>query len=249
MKKNILILSLLALTFAGCHKDSFSIEGTIAGGAGKTIWLEEIAPEGPLFIDSIKLDDKGHFNYTYKMPYRSMYNIHVSDNNYIVTLPDYGERLKIDGNWDNLSMTYTISGSPESELLWDLQQVSNEGAQILRQLVDTSDHYAVLLARGMVDEATIVEKHLMTDSIYHETFAKQQNYMYSFIEENKGSLSTLIALYKPFNNRPLIDERNPENLEWYDMVLEGLQQRYPDNPHTLHFQTTTERLRSSLSAE
>lgn len=249
MKKYILTLSLLAIVLVGCHNDSFTISGTIDGGANKTVWLEEIAPDGPLFIDSIRLDSKGRFKYTYKMPYRSMYNLHVSADNYIVTLPDYGERLKIDGSWDNLSLTYTISGSPESQSLWELQQVSNEGAQMLRQLVDTSDFYAVQLARGLVDDATVVEKHKMTDSIYHAAFAEQQEYMCNFIDNNQGSLATLIALYKPFNNRPLIDARNPEALEWYDRVLEGLQQRYPDNPHTVRFQTTTERLRSSFSEE
>jgi len=65
-------------------------------------------------------------------------------------------------------------------------------------------------------------------------------------QENKGSLSTLIALYKPFNNRLLIDTRDPGCIDWYDLVLEGLQQRYPDNPHTLHFKNTTEHLRSAL---
>lgn len=80
-------------------------------------------------------------------------------------------------------------------------------------------------------------------------FREQQEYVCRFIEENKGSLSTLIALYKPFNNRLLIDTRNPQSIEWYDMVLEGLQERYPDNPHTLHFKNTTEHLRSALARE
>ena len=239
----------LALTMASCHKDTFTISGTIDGGAGKTVWLEEIAPDGPLFIDSIRLDDRGRFKYTYRMPYRSMYNLHTTDDNFIVTLPDYGEHLKVDGKWENLSMTYTIGGSAESELLWELQQVSNDGASILQQLVDTSDHYAVLYARGMVDDQTVYEKHQETDSIYHETFTQLQDYMCTFIEQNQGSLSTLIALYKPFNNRPLIDARDPSCIDWYDMVLDGLTQRYPDNPHTIHFRTTTERLRAALSQE
>jgi hypothetical protein len=56
-------------------------------------------------------------------------------------------------------------------------------------------------------------------------------------------------LYKPFNNRMLIDTRNPQCINWYDMVLEGLEQRYPDNPHTLHFKNTTEHLRSALARQ
>lgn len=60
-----------ALLLGACKHDTFTISGTIEGGAGHTLWLEEIAPEGPLFIDSIPIDSKGRFSYKYKMPYRS----------------------------------------------------------------------------------------------------------------------------------------------------------------------------------
>ena len=93
--KKIIIIACIALLAAGCKHDTFTISGTIDGGAGKTLWLEEISPEGPLFIDSIPVDAKGHFKYTYKMPYRSLYNLHTTENNYIVTLPDYGEKLDV----------------------------------------------------------------------------------------------------------------------------------------------------------
>lgn len=172
--------------------------------------------------------------------------MHTSEGNYIVTLPDYGEHLKVSGRWDNLSLTYNIEGSPESALLWQLQQYTNDGAIVLNELVDTSEYYAALLAQGLTDEATVAAKRHETDSIYRNTFGEQQDYVCRFIEENQGSLSTLIALYKPFNNRLLIDTRSPESIDWYDLVLEGLQERYPENPHTLHFKNTVEHLRSAL---
>ena len=114
MKKKILI-ACVALLAVGCKHDTFTISGTIENGAGKTLWLEEIAPEGPLFIDSIPVDSKGHFKYTYKMPYRSLYNLHTTENNYIVTLPDYGEKLEVSGDWNNLSMTYDVSSIQTTE--------------------------------------------------------------------------------------------------------------------------------------
>lgn len=247
--KKIIIIACIALLAAGCKHDTFTISGTIDGGAGKTLWLEEISPEGPLFIDSIPVDAKGHFKYTYKMPYRSLYNLHTTENNYIVTLPDYGEKLDVTGSWDNLSMTYDISGSPESVLLWQLQQYTNDGGKVLNELVDTSEYYARMHERGLVGADVVAAKKQETDSLYRLVFGEQQDYVCRFIEENQGSLATLIALYKPFNNRMLIDTRNPQCIDWYDMVLEGLEQRYPDNPHTLHFKNTTEHLRSALARQ
>ncbi|MBR6844314.1 MAG: DUF4369 domain-containing protein [Bacteroidales bacterium] len=249
MKKIITIVA-AALLFVSCNNtNTFTISGALDGGAGHTLWLEEMTPDGTIFIDSIPMDSKGRFKFKHKMAYHTLYNLHTTDNNYVVLLPDIGEKLTIGGNWENLSVSYNVSGSPESVLLWQLQQYTNDGGMVLNDLVDTTMYYQRMLAEGKVDEATVDAKKEMTDSIYRETFTEQQDYVCRFIEENSGSLSTLIALYKPFNNRLLIDTRDPLSIEWYDLVLEGLQETLPDNPHTINFKNTTEHLRSSLARQ
>lgn len=250
MKKTTLLPLLAFFALTACsNKDAFTINGTIDGGAGHSLWIEELTPDGAIFIDSIPMDSKGRFKFKHNLTYRTLYNLHTTEDNFVVLLPDSGEKLNVDGNWDNLSVTYTVSGSPESILLWQLQQYTNDGGLVLNDLVDTTMYYQRLLAEGKVDEATVAAKKEMTDSIYRITFTEQQDYVCNFIEENRGSLSTLIALYKPFNNRALIDTRDPLSIEWYDLVLEGLQESLPDNPHTIHFKNTTEHLRSSLARQ
>lgn len=246
--KKITIMITAVLLLAACENDkTFTISGTLDGGAGHTLWLEELSPDGTMFIDSIPMDSKGRFKFRHKMTYRTLYNLHTTENNYAVLLPDGGEHLTIGGQWDNLSVTYTVSGSPESILLWQLQQYTNDGGLVLNDLVDTTMYYQQLLAEGKIDEATVNAKKAETDSIYRITFTEQQDFVCNFIQENTGSLSTLIALYKPFNNRLLIDTRDPTSIEWYDLVLEGLQEALPENPHTINFKLTTEHLRSELS--
>ena len=248
MQHKLLFVALAAaLLTAACQNKSFTISGTIEGGAGQKLFLEELTPDGPLFIDSIPIDAKGHYKYRYTMPYRSMYNLHTTADNYAVTLPDYGEHMVLDGRWDNLSLTYTVKGSPESTLLWQLQQYINDGAQVLNALVDTTQHYAELLFAGSVDEATVLEKKAMTDSLFLEEYHAQQDYATSFVQENAGSLATLIALYMNFNNRPLIDPRMESSVDYYETVLNGLEERYPDNPHTQHFKISVERMRSRVN--
>ncbi len=238
---------LLALLASGCHHDTFTIRGTLEGGANKTIWLEELSPEGPIFIDSIHLDKNGSFKYRCKMPYQSLYNLHTSADHYIVTLPNYGEKITVNGKWENLQLTYKVEGSPESALLWQLQQYTNDGTKILYDLVDTFNHYDAMLQGGVIAQETFNAKKEITDSIYRAAYLEQQEYICRFIDENQGSLATLIALYKPFNNHDLIDLRNPDNIAYYDKVMEGLQNKCPDNPHTLHFKNTLEHLRSALA--
>lgn len=245
----ISLICLVCVSLAGCKHDTFTISGTLDGGAGHTLWLEELTPDGPLFIDSIPVDSKGRFSIKYKPPYHSLYNLHTSADNYVVLLPDRGEHIKVEGRYDNLSTTYTLSGSPESILLWQLQQFSNDGGRVLNELVDTTLYYQHLLDEGKIDIEVVYDMKDVTDSIYRLTFREQQDYVCRFIEENQGSLATLIALYKPFNNRLLIDDRDPNCIDWYDLVLEGLEAQMPDNPHTIHFKNTVEHLRSALSRQ
>ena len=245
-------LALIAATLmvlTSCHHDGFTFSGTIEGGAGHTLWLEELAPEGPLFIDSIPVAADGSFKFHYKAPYHSLYNLHTSADNFIVTLPDNGEEIHIEGHWDNLSLTYNIDGSPESILLWQLQQYTNDGAMTLRELVDSVNRYDELLANGSIRQADYDRLKAACDSVYRATRSEQQEYVRQFIEENKGSLATLIALYKPFNNHPLIDPRNPDNFVYFDLVLQGLVEKQPQNPHTIHFKNSTDRLRSAHNSQ
>lgn len=257
--KEYIIAAVMMLTIVGCKSNSekdnfdpktmFALEGTIQGGAGQRLWLEEMNPDGPVFVDSIPIDAAGHFRYCHDMPYRSLYNLHCSDNDFVVLLPDLGEIIKVQGQWGQLSLSYNVSGSPESILLWQMQEFYNDGSWALKAIVDTSNRYDSLLAVNKITQKQREAKREETDSIYRTLFIEQQEYVCRFIEENKGSLATLIALYKPFNTRPLIDPRDPASIDYYDIVLQGLQQALPDNPHTLHFKNTTEHLRSALARQ
>lgn len=230
-------------------KSEFALEGTIQGGARQRLWLEEMTPDGSSFVDSIPLDENGNFRYSHKLPYRSLYNLHSTDNDYVVLLPDLGETVNVQGQWGQLSLSYSVSGSPESVLLWQMQEFYNDGSWALKDIVDTANRYDSLLTFKTITQKQYDAKKAVTDSIYRTLFVEQQEYICHFIEENKGSLSTLIALYKPFNTRALIDPRDPGSIDYYDMVLEGLQEKLPDNPHTLKFKNTTEHLRSALARQ
>ena len=243
MKRTHLIpLLALILTLAACgNKDEIVIEGTLENGANKVIYIEEMSPESRIFLDSITLDSKGHFKYRYAMPYQTFVNVHVSDADYVVLLPEMGERISMTGDYNALSMTYHIQAGAESQLLWQLQDYSNQGTATLKDIVATDSKNRQLLADGDMSQQEYDHEREVTDSIYLATFAEQQQYVVHFIEDNLGSLTTLIALYKPFNNRPLVDPSN--SFEFYEAILEALQETKPDNPHTLHFKNMVERTR------
>lgn len=235
------ILAALMLLASCGHKNEITIEGTLENGAGKVIYIEEMAPDSRIFIDSITLDKKGHFKFSYKMPYRTFYDIHINENDYIVLLPNLGETITMTGCYDSLSNTYRIEGNNESQKLWQLQDFANHGNYVLRDIVNTDNINRTKLENGEITEKEYAAAHEMTDSIYLATFLEQQKYVVDFIQDNLGSLVSLIALYKPFNNKSLIDPK--DSFEFYEAVLDGLEAQMPDNPHTLNFKNTVERTR------
>lgn len=243
MKQVPLAALLLALLLASCgHKKQITITGSLENGAGKVVYIEELSPEGPLFLDSITLDSKGSFSFKYDMPYKTFYNLHVNQYDYVVLLPDFGEKIQVAGNYDSLTMTYTLKGGGDSQLLWQLQRYTNDGIRILRQLGATDRANQQMLADHTMTQAQYEVAHQTTDSIYLAAFHEQQNYVKQFIEGHPGNLASIIALYKPFNaNHPLIDPK--QDFEYYDLVLQGLEKDMPDNPHTLNFKNTIEHLR------
>lgn len=242
MTHRLLLTLLPLLLLAGCKHDRFTLSGTIEGGNDHSLWLEELSPGGPRFIDSIPLASDGSFSYSCPLPYQSLYNLHATPSNYIVVLPDFGDRIHITGQLDNLPFSYTVEGSSGSDLLWQLQQNTNAGAQVLRLLVDSANHFAALLHEGAISQAEADSAKSRLDKRYRETYADQLDFALDFIERYPGSLATLIALYKPFNNRPLVDARDSIGIAYYDKVLSDLEASLPDNPHTLHFRRVVDNL-------
>lgn len=234
--------ALIVLFFASCgNKNQITIEGTLENGAGKTIYIEEMSPEARIFLDSIQLDKNGHFKFKYDLKYKTFFDVHITDIDYVVLLPDFGETVKITGDYNSLSTTYHVEGGRESQLLWQLQDYSNQGLFALREICDTEQKNQELVANGDMSKEEYEHEHAITDSIYLANFKEQQHYIVDFIQDNLGSLVTVIALYKPFSGQPLVNPK--DSFEFYDAVLEGLEAEMPDNPHTINFKNTVERLR------
>lgn len=237
MRKGIQLFIICCLLLScNNNNESFIIEGYLKGGEGKYVKIEEITPGEVLFIDSVKIDAGGEFEFKYKMPYKSFYNVVVSPNDFIMLLPERNERIKLTGDYANLSRTYQIIGSPESQLLWQLNDYTIMGADRLDSIKNV---YDVLVQNS--DTNFIKKEKQLLDSIYLNAYYEQQDFVINFIEEHNGSLSTLIALYKTFNTIPLISPE--QGFEYYEMVNEGLKNNMPDNPHTLSFDNTIKKMR------
>ena len=232
------LLLLTSATFSCQNKNSFTLEGTLENGADKTLYIEELTPDGPEFLDSIYLDKNGHFIFSKKMKYQTFYNLHTNDIDYVVLLPEKGEHITLTGDYRSLQWSYEVEGSYGSMLLWQIQDFSNYGISALTDIMAKDSENRKRYGDDSVAYKNAKEE---TDSIFREALTEQTDYITKFLQDNKGSLASLIALYKQFNRHEII---SPEvNFDYYELVLEGLEESCADNPHTIHFKNIVERLR------
>ncbi len=245
-KTTIWLAALLLTLCAACHNEksngtaTFTIEGTFENAANKTLYIEEMTPDnGANFIDSIRCDAKGHFEYKGSMPYQTFFNIHVSPVDYVVLLPRDKEHIVLHGDATRLGSTYRVEGSPESQRMWEIQNHINESNLVIADIAHQDQQNKATMDKQQYEEA-----HKTTDSIFVANRQLVYVTLYHFIEDNRGSLSTLYAIDAPYNHQMRVFYAESD-YEVFEAALEGLLDSVPNNPHTQYFKTRVERIRSA----
>lgn len=247
--KFILLLCIICLTAScggkkGDGIQTFTIEGTLTNASDKMLYIEEMTPDnGPQFIDSIQCDAKGHFKYEGSMHYQTFFNLHGSQYDYIVLLPSDGDNIEMTGDANDLGRTYMVKGSAESQLMWQIQSYINQSNIAIQDLAQQDSEN-----RSTLSEAEFKKAHAVTDSLFLDERQTTYKMMLNFIDDNPGSLSTLYALDAPFNHTMRLFYQESD-FDIFEQVLQGLEEKCPDNPHTQYFRTRVERARAKAATQ
>lgn len=246
----ISVLPALVLLCSACKNSddkgsiTFSIEGSLLNADNKTLYIEEMTPDnGAQFVDSIFCDKNGHFKYSGSMNYQTFFILHNTEYDYIVLLPDNGETIKISGNCDKLDESYYVDNSQGSLLLWQIQNYINDANIAISNIAQLDKKNRATLSDTQYEQA-----HKVTDSLFIAEHSTAYLMFYNFIQDNAGSLATLYAVDAPFNHTGRIFYAQPD-FEVFELVLDGLENSMPTNPHTQFFKTRVEKIRSARILE
>ena len=70
--KNIIFKTIVAgaavLTLSACNQKKFHINGTISEAKDSLLYLENLSLDGPVTVDSVKLDESGNFDFSENAP-------------------------------------------------------------------------------------------------------------------------------------------------------------------------------------
>jgi hypothetical protein len=228
---------LVAIILVSCSNESkvgtSSLFGTCSELSGQLIYLKELEVKRLVMMDSVKIDEKGHFSFNLELTEPAFYILETSGDNRLTLLIDKDEKIEISCPAKSLSSGITITGSPGSQLLLDFEHFMI----LQKQRIDS-------LARVFYEyEGTpgfIVKKQEL-DSIYLKVMETQRSYVMVFINNHPGSLASLLILNRKLGKSKVLDEE--EDFIYFHRVDSALYILYPGNKHVLDHHKRVEEIK------
>jgi len=206
--------------------DEAWIEGALTGNSFSQIVLEELTPDGIQKIDSAAvIHDKFKFKVHVQEP--GFYFLRFSTNNFISIVLEPGNKLLIKAPADSLGYPTELTGSPENQLLLELNhkldgcyKTTDSLSKIFKEYQDTDQFDSV--------KTTI-------DSAYYQMFNAHKSWLESYIGTHPGSLTTIVAFYQTLGRRSFFSSE--DDYETMKIVDQNLMKSFPKNKHAVKFHT------------
>ncbi|MCH4251641.1 MAG: DUF4369 domain-containing protein, partial [Prevotella sp.] len=111
-----------ALAVTSCSSKKFHIEGNITNAKDSMLYLENISLNGPVKIDSMKLDEKGAFDFTESAADSvcpNFYRLRIAGQSINLSI-DSTETVTVNARWPQMSTHYTVKGSDDCSRIKEL---------------------------------------------------------------------------------------------------------------------------------
>ena len=103
----------VAFAFTACQEKKFHVEGTIANAKDSTLYFENMSLQGPVTVDSVKLDDDGAFCFSDKCPEApEFYRLRIAGQIINVSI-DSTETVNVKASMPDMAKNYEVSGSEQ----------------------------------------------------------------------------------------------------------------------------------------
>ncbi len=111
-----------AMALASCNNRKFHIEGNISEAADSMLYLENLSLDGPVAIDSAKLDKDGHFAFeenAMDSVSPEFYRLRIANQTINLSI-DSTETVKVKAAYPSMSYNYTVEGSDNCNTIKEL---------------------------------------------------------------------------------------------------------------------------------
>jgi peroxiredoxin len=240
--RKLIILLIAPLFIYSCSNTGpkVVIKGKLDNSKRSYIYLQELTLDGKGIKDSVLLDNSGSFKFKFEINYPMFYTLKVGNDNKLITLlAKPGDRIKITGKADNLSKTYTVSGSEESQKVQMLSSYLNKTINCLDSLNNVFQQFQ--------GNKNIVNIRNVLSMNYENCIEEQRKFSISFIRKYPGSLACLMALYQKIDNQTYVFDKEGD-LAYFISVDSALFRNYKDAPHVNALHANIQQMKEQLNA-
>ncbi len=219
INNKLLIFVLTGLMAVSCsNKKSFRIEGTLKNGAGKGIEVRILKMNKWFPADSTGIDDKGHYVLSAALEQPTFALLQTKKNNFVTLVVHPGDKITINGNYNNISDNHTTEGSDDTQLFEEYKAHLKENIDRLEALNKIyRDSASSPRFRKIVND-------LNTRSV--EILKEQKDYSKTFIHDHLKSLTSMLILYQQIKPGSYILDPM-EDFKTYKLVDSAMYAQYP----------------------
>ncbi len=243
MKKRIFFIFLTSIMMVGCRQGGQEIvfTGELTDSPSKQIYLSEVTPEGTLLLDSC-LPENGKFRFVLREKLKELqerrqtphfYRLSFSEENGFTTVAKNGEILNIKADGMNMVTTYTVSGSEEAQLMWQLDRQ-------LSRFIDSTEVLQAIYENDIENDSL----RSRVEEVYLILADNHTRYLLNFIASHPNSITTIPAFYQRYNRKIFFPEE--ENLSLLQQIYQNLVILYPDNENVQYLKKRIESIEFKL---
>ena len=113
----VLVATAAAVFTTSCNNKKFQVKGNIEGAKDSMLYLENLSLDGPVAIDSAKLDEQGTFSFSVDAPTApEFYRLRIAGQ-IINVCADSTETVTIKAQWPGMATNYQVEGSEECSII------------------------------------------------------------------------------------------------------------------------------------
>ncbi|MCX7986970.1 MAG: AhpC/TSA family protein [Bacteroidales bacterium] len=193
LHKTLTVLISTIFIISCSDEKQFKVTGKFDNASEELLTLKELTIADVITVDSVKISPKGKFTLKGKNNKIAFYNLYVNNTNPITLVIRPGDRIILKGDLRNLSETYQVEGSDESQWVKELTQKLN---QTIRRVDSLNRVY-----HDSLGSPNILKTKAHLDSLFKVYENEQIEYTKKFIQAHKGALVTVMALYQQITPR------------------------------------------------
>lgn len=228
MKLKKFTFAIPIILLAGCsninpESKGFELKGKLSNTHGETIYLQQLSPTGLTNVDTATIDDKGEFTMTAPVKEIGFYRLRVTDKNFATFIFKENEKVKVTGDLTNLGTSYTVEGSEDSKLFWELNKASLDNYGKRDSIQRT---FQAFINRPNMDSIRVDSLSNALEKPYMQLMEQHNTYLKNFIDKHSNSFAALAA----------IQQLSPDQFaDTYKKLDEALFKKYPNSSYVKEF--------------